>query len=214
MVQTLGRRGFAAAATLSLIAGYIDGFGYVFLGGYFVSFMTGNTTRAGVDLVGGALGAVALAALLIVAFVGGAVVGTIVTGRRMRSETAVLVLVTSLVALAAVGSLLDWRVATGVVLAAAMGAMNTVFARGGDVRFGITYMTGALVRLAQTIVAAVQTGQRGEWVRHFLMWASIASGAILGAFAFSQLRSLALILPTILLVIVLSVPRLRAWFRG
>ena len=42
------------AVGLALLAGYIDALGFLSLGGYFVSFMSGNSTRSAVDLVQGA----------------------------------------------------------------------------------------------------------------------------------------------------------------
>ena len=44
------RRNVALACTLSALAGYIDGIGFIQLGGLFVSFMSGNSTRLGVSL--------------------------------------------------------------------------------------------------------------------------------------------------------------------
>lgn len=41
------------AATLSALAGYVDAVGFMTLGGFFVSFMSGNSTRLGVGLSSG-----------------------------------------------------------------------------------------------------------------------------------------------------------------
>ena len=38
----------ALACALSALAGYVDGIGFIHLGGLFVSFMSGNSTRLGV----------------------------------------------------------------------------------------------------------------------------------------------------------------------
>lgn len=40
------------AAGLALLAGYVDAIGFLRLGGLFVSFMSGNSTRLAVALVG------------------------------------------------------------------------------------------------------------------------------------------------------------------
>ncbi|RSY01673.1 DUF1275 domain-containing protein, partial [Sphingomonas koreensis] len=42
------RRRFAVA--LAAMAGFVDAVGFLSADGYFVSFMSGNTTRLGVDL--------------------------------------------------------------------------------------------------------------------------------------------------------------------
>jgi hypothetical protein len=44
------RRNVCLACALSALAGYVDGIGYLHLGGLFVSFMSGNSTRLGVSL--------------------------------------------------------------------------------------------------------------------------------------------------------------------
>jgi uncharacterized membrane protein YoaK (UPF0700 family) len=54
------RREIALAACFSALAGYVDALGFITLGGYFVSFMTGNTTRLGIELAGGHAGGAAL----------------------------------------------------------------------------------------------------------------------------------------------------------
>ena len=43
----------ALAYVLAGIAGYVDAMGFRHLGGVFVSFMSGNTTRLGVDIAMG-----------------------------------------------------------------------------------------------------------------------------------------------------------------
>ncbi|MDR7188823.1 uncharacterized membrane protein YoaK (UPF0700 family) [Microbacterium sp. BE35] len=102
MVRGLSRRGLAAAVMLAGLAGYVDGFAFVFLGGYFVSFMTGNTTRASVDVSQLSLVSAAFALTLIVAFVMGVMAGTLVPGDRARGQLRVLLLILSLVCAAAI----------------------------------------------------------------------------------------------------------------
>src|SRR5882757_5712040 len=96
------RRNVALACALSALAGYVDGIGFLHLGGLFVSFMSGNSTRMGVSLAqaqwqsaGGALG-------LIVLFVIGAAAGSlIVLGRGAHRQPFVLLAEAVLLALAA-----------------------------------------------------------------------------------------------------------------
>src|SRR5260370_17144070 len=47
------RRNVTLACALSALAGYVDGIGFLHLGGLFVSFMSGNSTRMGVSLAAG-----------------------------------------------------------------------------------------------------------------------------------------------------------------
>src|SRR6202012_202372 len=72
------RRNIALACALSALAGYVDGIGYLHLGGLFVSFMSGNSTRLGVSLAAGQWTAAGDAFGLIVLFVAGATSGCLI----------------------------------------------------------------------------------------------------------------------------------------
>lgn len=173
------------AAALSALAGFVDAIGFLKLGGLFVSFMTGNSTRVAVALTGG--DDVAVAALkLILAFVAGVMIGSFVGSRAERyRKTAVLTAVT----LALVGAAaLDLIAADGwvvMLIALAMGAENAVFQRNGEVSIGITYMTGTLVKLGQRLVLALQGGDRWQWLPYLLLWCGFVAGAWSGALAYS-----------------------------
>ncbi|HWW25634.1 MAG TPA: DUF1275 family protein, partial [Caulobacter sp.] len=65
------RRDVALAAGLSGVAGYIDAIGFLKLGGFFVSFMSGNSTRLGVGIATGQWTMVRTALTLIGLFVAG-----------------------------------------------------------------------------------------------------------------------------------------------
>ena len=68
----LDRRTRLFAIGLSAVAGYADAVGFLSTGGYFVAFMSGNTTRLAVALASGS-GAWRIALALILGFVGGVV---------------------------------------------------------------------------------------------------------------------------------------------
>jgi uncharacterized membrane protein YoaK (UPF0700 family) len=177
------RREVGLAVALTGLAGFTDATGYVYLGGYFVSFMSGNTTRAAVGTAGSHWREVGLAIGLIVAFVAGVMAGTIVA--RFLPQTrrlAVLVLVTALLAFAATAHALDMLVVlVPPVLAAAMGAENAVFERGGEVSLGVTYMTGTLVKIGQHLARALFEDRDPALIRYALLWAGLMSGGVLGA---------------------------------
>lgn len=63
------------AAGLSALAGFVDALGFMQLGGFFVSFMSGNSTRLGVGLAS-ASSAAAVAGGLILTFVLGVMGGS------------------------------------------------------------------------------------------------------------------------------------------
>lgn len=179
-MQALSRRALAAACGLAFLAGLVDGIAFVLLGGYFVSFMSGNTTRGSVDVLsGGAL----IAVPLVTAFVAGVIAATALrrTSRTWRRSLSLGFVALLLLAAATSISFGAPPLVTGVLMAVGMGALNTVFAGNGESTFGITYMTGALVKLGQGVVAAFTGGSRTGWIRYLLMWCSIAIGAFAGA---------------------------------
>ena len=161
-------------------------------GGFFVSFMSGNSTRLAVGLIQNAAYA-ALALSLIVAFVTGVSVGAFV-GRtaNARRGVAVLILVSFLLAAAATLASFGADRLAILMLAMAMGAENTVFAEDGEVRIGLTYMTGTLVKLGKGITTALLGGDRVGWAPYFLLWLGLVAGAALGATAYLQLGPQAL----------------------
>ena len=184
------RQGLAVG--LAGLAGYIDAVGFLSARGYFVSFMSGNTTRLAVNLAHEPREAW-VPALLIAGFIAGVAGGTMVSARTgTRRKPAVLALVCTLVLGAALGNALHAGWLVPALLVMAMGALNNTFQRGGDVAIGLTYMTGALVRLGQALGAALVGERRTGWAAHLLLWAGLASGAVLGALAWSHLAGAAL----------------------
>ncbi|TCR61688.1 YoaK family protein [Bosea sp. BK604] len=178
------RRAIGFAVCLSCLAGYVDALGFISLGGFFVSFMTGNTTRLGIELAGRHAGGIFLAGGILALFVCGVVLGSLVghAGGKRRAP-AVLASVTLCLLLSA---LLDTRgySTLGVgLLAVAMGMENAVFQRDGEVTIGLTYMTGTLVKMGQRIAGAMLGGSRTAWLRHFVLWLGLLCGAVLGAAA-------------------------------
>lgn len=169
------------AAGLSGLAGYVDAVAYISLGGFFVSFMSGNTTRLGVGVARGTQAGL-VAAGLIAMFVTGVMLGTLV--RRFtpwRHATSVLLLVAVLLLLAALLGQAGWLDAAAVAMALAMGAENAVFERDGEVHIGLTYMTGTLVKLGQNLTDALLGGPSLAWLSYLLLWMGLAGGAITGA---------------------------------
>src|SRR6202045_3544217 len=69
------RRNVLLACALSALAGYVDAIGFLQLGGLFVSFMSGNSTRLGVSLAQAKWSGAGRALGLIGLFVAGATAG-------------------------------------------------------------------------------------------------------------------------------------------
>jgi uncharacterized membrane protein YoaK (UPF0700 family) len=182
------RHDVALACALSALAGYVDGIGFIHLGGLFVSFMSGNSTRMGVSLADGHWHDAAQALGLIVLFVVGAACGSlIVLGRGANRQPWVLLVEAMLLAAAAIAGGVGFP---GIAIAAivlAMGLENAVFQIDGGAGLGLTYVTGALVKAGQLIAAALTGGERWDWMPNLLLWAALVMGSLCGALAYHWL---------------------------
>src|SRR5579871_2589277 len=150
----------ALAVALAILAGYVDATGFLSLGGFFVSFMSGNSTRLAVGLVEN-LDYASIAGGLIGSFVLGVIAisfASRIASRRRRSV--VLLAVAVLLALAASLAASGLAMPAALAAAAAMGAENASFERDGEVSIGVTYMTGALVKMGQRLAEALMGGDR------------------------------------------------------
>ncbi len=172
------------AATLSAIAGFVDAIAFIHLGGFFVSFMSGNSTRLGVGLASDSHAA-ASAGGLIALFLVGVMLGAF-TNRDASKAGAlrVLTLVAAALAIAGLAAGMNAPALAIAALAVAMGAENAVFQRDGEVSIGVTYMTGALVRFGQKLTNAIMGGPKLDWLPYLLLWIGLVMGAVLGALAF------------------------------
>lgn len=195
------RRARVLAACFSGVAGYVDAIGFLLTGGFFVSFMSGNSTRLGIGLAEGSSQAV-FAAVLLVAFVVGVMLGA-VTGRiaGRHRQAVVLGLVTVLLATAVLLHSLGAGVLVALPMALAMGAENTVFAEDGEVRIGLTYMTGNLVKLGKRLTFALMGGDRWSWLPFLLLWSGLAAGAVAGALAYRAFGVHALVGAVVLMAV-------------
>jgi len=179
------RRNIALACALSALAGYIDGIGFLHLGGLFVSFMSGNSTRMGVSLAQGDWSNAATALGLIVLFVAGAAAGSlIVLGRGANRQPWLLLTEALLLAGAAICYSSGYANAAIAAIVLAMGLENAVFQIEGGGGLGLTYVTGALVKVGQLLAAALTGAERWGWVPNLLLWAALVAGAVCGAAAY------------------------------
>lgn len=177
------RRELLLAVVLSCIAGFVDAIGFVHLGGYFLSFMSGNTTRMAAGVAQFRWDVVGVTAGLLGMFFLGVIIGALAS-RVSSSRMGVLWLVCAALLAAATTAQAGFDTASMGVMAASMGTMNSVFQRDGEVAVGLTYMTGTLVKAGQRLVDALAGGPRWLWLRYLLLWAGLAGGAILGALAY------------------------------
>lgn len=184
---------------LSGVAGYVDAIGFIDTGGFFVSFMSGNSTQAGVDILEQGLASSLLPLTLVVAFVLGVAAGAMIGGNGRRRAWAVAASASAVALSAVLAAVVPTSPARFWMLAVAMGALNTLYLSDGRARVAITYATGTLVSLGLA-VAALLTGRSGSaWRRPLLLWGSLAGGAVVGAAAHRLGSGPALLLATVVL---------------
>jgi uncharacterized membrane protein YoaK (UPF0700 family) len=179
------RRNILLACALSALAGYVDGIGFLHLGGLFVSFMSGNSTRMGVSLAAGQWLPAAEALLLIALFVTGAALGSlIVLGRNAYCQCWLLLAEAGLLVSSALCYAFGWTNTAVAAIVLAMGLENAVFQIDGGAGLGLTYVTGALVKVGQQVAAALTGGPRLGWLPNLLLWAALVAGSLCGALAY------------------------------
>jgi len=203
----------ALAFAIAGLAGFVDATGFMAADGYYVSFMSGNTTRLGVDLVTAPIRALTPAALIL-GFVAGVTLGAILAdmaGHRRKSVVAL----TSAVLLLGAALCRDAGYARAFLacLVLAMGVSNNSFRQGGEVTVAVTYMTGALVRVGQGLAARLKDGAPEGWLANGGLWLSLFIGAVCGAGTFAALPSwsswIAVILASIVAVLAMAIERRR-----
>jgi uncharacterized membrane protein YoaK (UPF0700 family) len=191
-MKDYSRREIGLAAMLSGVAGFVDAVGYLKLGGFFVSFMSGNSTRLGVGLGTLVWSQAGRAAGLIALFLVGVIVGALVSRRGGLRRGPVLA-AEALLLIAAAGFFTIRFDTLGVVcLVLAMGVENAVFQRGGEVAVGLTYMTGALVKAGQRMAGALTGGEKWAWAPYLALWSALCLGAALGAAAYVKVGALSI----------------------
>lgn len=179
----LARADRLLAYAIAGLAGFVDASGFLAADRYFVSFMSGNTTRLGVELASGTRAAL-LASLLLIGFVMGVTLGALLAEQFTRwRKPAVLALSTLLLG---IGSTAEALGSTTVLMGCAvpaMGSINNVFRRDGEVTLGVTYMTGALVRIGEGLAGWIEGSGKGTKgiLPSLFLWSSLAAGAVLGA---------------------------------
>ena len=170
---------YAAAAALAALAGAVDAIGFLHFRTFYVSFMSGNTTRVAVALAGGDVVLAMHGAAVIASFLAGVVVGDLLTGHPPRRLWATLLIEATLLLWAALSGP---GLGSSLLLAVAMGMHNALVLRAEGIGVALTYVTGTLVHVGRAIAARLAT--RGSppalWPLVGL-WLALGAGATAGA---------------------------------
>jgi uncharacterized membrane protein YoaK (UPF0700 family) len=192
------RTRFGLGVLLTAIAGWVDAIGFISLGGFYVSFMSGNTTQLGIGLTHVDMSLVRVPAVLLACFVLGALVATLVYALSGRWQLpAILLLEGVLLGFALAFSFFQTPMSgTTATLAMAMGTQNAALRSDRGDRIGGTFVTGTVFGLGETL-ALWSLGRSGPRpaLRHAVAWFALAFGAAAGAWAFSAYGLFALAVP-------------------
>ena len=207
------RAQWALAIFLALIAGYLDGYGLLFLG-VFVSFMSGNTTTAGLKSGQFNFHAAVPSAIAVLFFVSGSFFANLISQSKLRHSHrmiffAVAGLLATVVALERHG--LSNAAAEIAMLSVAMGMTNPALTKIGGESMSITFVTGTLNRVGGHLAAAVARKPlpelHGLGDSHLAraridasVWSGFLVGAALSGMAGPHFRLWALLPPCVVMI--------------
>lgn len=177
----------------TFVAGYVDAFSLLKLK-VFTSFMSGNTTSTGMKTGQGQVADAACDFLPIPCFVLGTFLGSLLQkNRTARSNFLVTACVVACLLLAAIAiRFVAPNALAVVVLALAMGMLNTTVAHVAGQSVNTGFVTGDLKNLGEHLASAVQRkpveNSLGSWDTQLgragilgIVWLSFFAGAMLGA---------------------------------
>jgi uncharacterized membrane protein YoaK (UPF0700 family) len=197
----LDRRERILAAGFAAMAGMVDAIGFLASGGFFLSFMSGNSTRLSIGLAQSAP-YVFMVAALIISFVGGVIWGSLTGNGKStavnKRQAMILAGISVLLFFAPILADFGWLLPAICVAAFCMGAENTLYERDGSVSFGLTYMTGALVKIGQGLATMLRGGAKTAWLPYLFLWMGLIGGAVIGASIFTRFGFFSLWLPAAL----------------
>lgn len=175
--------GLVLVAAISFVAGMTDAVGLL-LSGDFVSFMTGNTTRAALSFAEGNYGHALILYFALWVFVVGNALGIVLAHTLSARRT--FVVLTGVALTIAIAAMLPEREYPRVqfyLVILAMGMINATVEHIEGLPIGLTYITGALSRFGRGIGRWI-VGDRNPtgWVIQTVPWTGMACGAVTGAF--------------------------------
>jgi uncharacterized membrane protein YoaK (UPF0700 family) len=207
----------ALAAWLAIIAGYVDACGLRAFGTY-VSFMSGNTTQAGMAIGRQNPAAAMPFVLAILCFVGGSFTGTWLTHSSCRRRRQVLLGLTAGLLFVTFELMHSGKIdgELGIAtLGTAMGMMNTTLSEIGRETVSLTFVTGNLSRLGRHLALAVSRvplaepkGPRDSHLRRAFVlaavWLAVFAGALVSEVISKPLGTWILLPPTLILSVLAS----------
>ena len=193
------------AITLVLVAGYVDGYALRVFGIY-VSFMSGNTTLAGIESGQGHFLIALIPTVTIAGFVLGSFVGNWFAHSQLRHSQRFLFIASAVLIAGFVG--LNVHISGNArslpMLSVAMGMINPAVTRIGGEPVSLTFVTGTLNKMANHLALGVRRAglpnAEGSWDTHFYraaleagLWLGFLAGAIFSGAASGHFGRLELV---------------------
>ena len=196
--------GLLLVASISFLAGMTDAVGLI-LTGNFVSFMTGNTTRAAIAFGTGDFSHAVVLFAAILTFIAGNALGIVIAHAAERRAFVVLACVSILLAAAAGFAQPSLLLVQFYLVVLAMGMVNATVEHIEGLPIGLTYVTGALSRFGRGIGRFLLGDRDFAWTVQIVPWSGMISGAVIGALLASALGAHALwLVSMVALVLALS----------
>jgi uncharacterized membrane protein YoaK (UPF0700 family) len=197
----------ALAGVLTAIAGYVDAVGFLKMGHLFVSFMSGDSTQLAVAASEAKWSEARDAGGVVLLFLLGVVAGRILTRLIKRGSGVMVLLIEAILLVSAAMSQNSGKLVL-IPMVMAMGIQNAVMHRAGNIKTGLTYVTGTLVNLGEKVVAAFGASEqdaRWAWVPYLTLWLGLIVGASMGAMVYASLQLSALFIPAAVLILLAAV---------
>lgn len=205
----------ATGLILTAIAGFVDALAFIELGGYFASFMSGNTTQLGLAISGPDGRAqlmqrglsLVMPLMLIGLFFCGAFVASYISAHEKKwySKRVMWLIIGLLLSVVILSQWQELRQLPVMLLAAAMGAQNAVFKQAGAARLGTTYVTGTVFNAANDLANGLHGKvPRQRWLQHVAVWLALVCGVALGALLYSFIGIWSILLPVATLLALLT----------
>lgn len=182
---------------LTAAAGMTDVVGFIELGGFYTSFMSGNTTQLGAGLLAPSPHLLLPATLVFMFFAGSFAGGWLAMIDEKRGPVAVLCFVLGVMTLTFTLHLFGVSPPLALLpLALGAGAQNAVMPQRGAARLGTTFVSGTLYAAGLDLARAVRRQAPAmRWFQHVMVWLALCAGALIGAIAYHWLGLAALVLP-------------------
>lgn len=193
-VGRAGRALVQLAAMLAALAGFVDAIGFLAFGHVFLASPDASATVVGASLQGGYRLAL-FAGAMVLSFLGGVVLMTLISYRITRFRRTVVLLVTALALAAAYGAVsAGIEFAPAILLAMAIGAAHCIFKRDNPELQEAMSPSAQIARFGEALAGGRAGANQRQIGLHASFWLAFLIGGLAGASAWLAVEGSALML--------------------